>query len=170
MNDDPTGAEQQSPDAIPSNPPKRLYRSSDQKMFLGVAGGLAEYFDLDPTLVRILFVVATLLGLAGVVVYAVLAIIMPDEDSLDLEPRAAAQRTLDQAGREIERGVNVAVDKVRSAVGSRRGQQPTEPWTSPPPAAPSPPPPSAEQPTTRIVREPETEGTDPAAPPHEPGS
>jgi phage shock protein PspC (stress-responsive transcriptional regulator) len=151
-----------------SSPPKRLYRSSDQKLFLGVAGGVAEYFDLDPTLVRILFVVATFLGLSGVAIYIVLAIVMPDEDSLDLEPRVAARRTLDQAGREIERGVNLATDKVRTIVGNRRGQQPATT------GMPVPPPPSADQPTTRVdvdpVRDPVVGGTSPAVPHDEPGN
>lgn len=136
--------------APPSIPPKRLYRSSDQKLFLGVAGGLAEYFDLDPTLVRILFVAGAVLGLSGVVVYVVLALIMPDEDALDLEPRLAAQRTLDQAGQEIERGVNLAMDKARNLLSSRGAAQP-------PPPSPSP-----DAPTTRVEPIQPAEGTRPA--------
>jgi phage shock protein C len=49
-------------------------------MIAGVAGGLAEYFDTDPTLIRILFVLLTLLGFGGlgIITYIVLWIVMPE--------------------------------------------------------------------------------------------
>jgi phage shock protein C len=58
---------------------KQLTRSQD-RMIAGVAGGLGEYLNIDPTVVRILFVLLTLLGggFLGVLIYAVLWIIMPD--------------------------------------------------------------------------------------------
>mgnify|MGYP001814888454 CR=1 FL=1 len=58
---------------------KQLMRSND-RMVAGVAGGLAEYFDIDPTLVRILFVLLTLFGGGGlgILTYIVLWIIMPE--------------------------------------------------------------------------------------------
>jgi phage shock protein C len=58
---------------------KKLMRSQD-RMIAGVAGGLAEYFDTDPTLIRILFVLLTLLGFGGlgIITYIVLWIIMPE--------------------------------------------------------------------------------------------
>jgi phage shock protein C len=58
---------------------KKLMRSED-RMIAGVAGGLAEYFDTDPTLIRILFVLLTLLGFGGlgIITYIVLWIIMPE--------------------------------------------------------------------------------------------
>lgn len=60
---------------------RRLYRSSDDKMIAGVAGGLAEYFEVDSTLVRVAFFLALLFttGPFGLVIYAVLAIIIPKE-------------------------------------------------------------------------------------------
>ena len=58
---------------------KQLMRSED-RMIAGVAGGLGEYFDADPTLIRILFVLLTLLGFGGlgILTYIVLWIIMPE--------------------------------------------------------------------------------------------
>lgn len=58
---------------------KQLMRSED-RMIAGVAGGLADYFDTDPTLIRILFVLLTLLGGGGlgILIYIVLWIIMPE--------------------------------------------------------------------------------------------
>ena len=60
---------------------KRLVKSSDRKL-LGVAGGLAEYFDLDPILVRVGFVVLCFCFAGiGFVAYAALAIFMPAPDT-----------------------------------------------------------------------------------------
>ncbi|MFL7838842.1 MAG: PspC domain-containing protein [Candidatus Promineifilaceae bacterium] len=58
---------------------KKLMRSED-RMVAGVAGGLGDYFGIDPTLVRILFVLLTLLGGGGlgILLYIVLWIIMPE--------------------------------------------------------------------------------------------
>ncbi|MGA8263956.1 MAG: PspC domain-containing protein [Ignavibacteriaceae bacterium] len=57
---------------------KKWYRSRKDKMIGGVAGGLAEYFDIDPTIVRILFVVGLFMG-AGFLAYIVLWIVVPEE-------------------------------------------------------------------------------------------
>jgi phage shock protein PspC (stress-responsive transcriptional regulator) len=56
---------------------RRLYRSRTEKMIAGVCGGVAEYFNTDPTIVRLLWVLITLLGGAGVLLYIVLWIVMP---------------------------------------------------------------------------------------------
>jgi phage shock protein C len=57
---------------------KRLYRSMSGKQIAGVCAGLAEYFAVDPTLVRVLFVILTLLGGPGLILYIILAIVMPE--------------------------------------------------------------------------------------------
>ena len=56
---------------------KRLYKSREDKMVCGVCGGIAEYFDVDPTLVRL---GAVLLGFSGtgILVYIVAAVIIPE--------------------------------------------------------------------------------------------
>ncbi|MBQ6844914.1 MAG: PspC domain-containing protein [Agathobacter sp.] len=56
---------------------KRLYKSND-KMLCGVCGGIAEYFNIDPTLVRLGLVVFSLAGGSGVLAYIIAAIIIPD--------------------------------------------------------------------------------------------
>ena len=58
---------------------KKLYRSRKDKMLGGVAGGLAEYFEIDPTLVRIAFVVTLMLGGTGMLAYLILWIVVPEE-------------------------------------------------------------------------------------------
>ena len=59
---------------------KRLHRSTTNKMFLGVCGGIAEYANLDPSLVRLLFVLLALLGGHGILIYLVLAAVLPPSD------------------------------------------------------------------------------------------
>ncbi len=63
---------------------KKLIRSADDRMLAGVAGGLAEYLDIDPVIVRLLFVIITLFGggLVGILLYAVLWVIMPEPSSV----------------------------------------------------------------------------------------
>ena len=59
---------------------KKLYRSRYQKMIAGICGGLAEYFDLDVSIIRILWVIGTLLSAGvGILVYIVMLIVFPEQ-------------------------------------------------------------------------------------------
>jgi phage shock protein C len=58
---------------------KRLYRSRTDRMVGGVCAGVAEYFDIDPTIVRLLFVLLTLTPANGLLIYIVLLLVMPLE-------------------------------------------------------------------------------------------
>jgi len=58
---------------------KKLYRSTTDKMIGGVAGGLAEYFDIDSTLIRVLFIVVVFLGGGGIIAYIILWIVVPQK-------------------------------------------------------------------------------------------
>jgi phage shock protein PspC (stress-responsive transcriptional regulator) len=60
--------------------PRRLRRSESDRMIAGVAGGIGEYFAIDPVLVRIGFVALALLGGAGLIVYPVAWLLVPDAD------------------------------------------------------------------------------------------
>ena len=55
---------------------RQLKRSADKKIF-GVCGGLAEYFDIDPTIIRLIFLVALIVFGTGFLLYLILAIVMP---------------------------------------------------------------------------------------------
>lgn len=61
------------------NEKKRLYRSANDKMIAGVCGGMAEYFEIDPTLIRLGMAFAIILGGAGLWIYIVAAIVIPVE-------------------------------------------------------------------------------------------
>jgi phage shock protein C len=56
---------------------KRLYRSSANYMLCGVCGGIAEYFNIDPTLVRLAWVLLSCFGGTGIIAYIIAAIIIP---------------------------------------------------------------------------------------------
>ena len=55
----------------------RLYRSTTSRVFGGVGGGIAEYFDIDPIIIRMLFLVIALAGGGGFLVYVILWIAIP---------------------------------------------------------------------------------------------
>ena len=59
---------------------KRLYKSKNDKKLCGVCAGVAEYFDIDPTLIRLAWVAFTVLGGSGIIAYIVAAIVMPEND------------------------------------------------------------------------------------------
>jgi phage shock protein C len=65
-----------------STSPKRLTRSRRHRAIAGVCGGIADYFGWDPTLVRILYVVGSILsvGFPGTIVYLVLWLVIPEAD------------------------------------------------------------------------------------------
>ena len=58
---------------------KRLYKSNVNKMLDGVCGGIAEYLNMDPTLIRLGWVLFCALGGSGIIAYIIAAIIMPEE-------------------------------------------------------------------------------------------
>ncbi len=58
---------------------KKLYRSKTDKKLCGVCGGMAKYFNMDPTLVRILWVIVTLCAFIGLIAYIICALVIPEE-------------------------------------------------------------------------------------------
>lgn len=68
---------------------KRLYRDASDKMVGGVCSGLANFFGIDPTVIRLAFVLLTLLGGHGILIYLVLWLVVP------LVPQAAAESVVD---------------------------------------------------------------------------
>lgn len=71
---------------------RQLYRSDRDKMLAGVCGGLGDYFDIDPVIFRAIFIFSTIGAGAGIIVYIVLWIIVPEETKLYMRRGAAAGR------------------------------------------------------------------------------
>lgn len=59
------------------NKEKKLYRIQEGKMLAGVCGGIAEYFDMDPTIIRLVWVLLSLCVGCGILAYIIAAIIIP---------------------------------------------------------------------------------------------
>lgn len=56
---------------------KKLYRSKDNKIFLGICGGIGEYLKVDPVIIRIVFVGLISAGFSGILAYIIAAFIIP---------------------------------------------------------------------------------------------
>ncbi len=88
---------------------KRLYRSQSDRILWGVCGGLAKYFDMDPTIVRIIAVLTVFISGAGIIAYIILAIVIPLENSKSASPRDTIKEnveeikeTTSELGREVQ--------------------------------------------------------------------
>lgn len=88
---------------------RKLYRSSTEKMLGGICGGLGEYFDVDPVLVRIAFVALAFIGGTGIPVYFLLWIVIP-KDMADSE---TSKDNLKEVSDEIKEGVQNAAQTIK---------------------------------------------------------
>ena len=103
---------------------ERLYRSSTQKVIGGVCGGLGEYFNIDPTLVRIVYILVTIATgvLLGLALYIVLWLIVPSEASVGKSIRESMRENVDemaQSARDIGNGVQATLRRTPEE-GARR--------------------------------------------------
>jgi phage shock protein C len=112
---------------VPTQPPRqRLARSTREKMISGVSGGLAEYFDLDPVVVRLIWIAAGILT-AGLVipVYGVMWMIMPRQD--DVSPTSGWRSTATSAASDPGVAPGAAASPVDPAdpLGAAIGAEPS---------------------------------------------
>lgn len=61
----------------------RLYRSTTNKVLFGVCGGLGEYMNVDPTIIRLLWIIFCLLYGVGILAYFIAALVIPSEPSIE---------------------------------------------------------------------------------------
>ncbi|MDX1417682.1 MAG: PspC domain-containing protein [Candidatus Promineifilaceae bacterium] len=84
---------------------KKLYRSNDNRWLAGVCGGIGEYFDLDPTLIRVLFILFSFVVGGGLIIYIILWLVMPlspeYEGALD-DAMASADAAEEETPEELE--------------------------------------------------------------------
>ena len=64
---------------------KKLYRSKTDKKLAGVCGGVAKYFAMDPTIIRLIWVILSLFAFAGVIAYIICAFVIPEEPEAYIE-------------------------------------------------------------------------------------
>jgi phage shock protein C len=85
--------------------PKKIYLSRNNRVVAGVAGGIGEYFDVDPVLVRVAFFVFTFFGGFGVALYILLMIIIPEApDNKNMGKKEAAQESVRDTGADTSEG------------------------------------------------------------------
>ena len=75
---------------------KKLYRSRTDRMIWGVCGGLAKYFNVDPTIVRLVAVLTIFLDGIGILAYIILALVVPLEESKATEPRETIRENVEE--------------------------------------------------------------------------
>lgn len=159
----------------PPQAPKKLQRSRSNRMLGGVCGGVADYLNLDPTLVRVLTAILTVITGVPVVIYLVMLFVVPEEGtepprfrpSAD-ESRSATDGAFTSAG---PSGPGFAAtppsapdDTVWGSEGAPWEQRPAEPVapTDPEPVAPFDPlPPAPSDPVPPAPSDPEAPGTPP---------
>ena len=129
-----------------------LTRSETNRMVAGVCGGLGEHFGIDPTIVRIVFVLLAVFGGSGIVLYLVLWLIVPRASKAGAMPRDVVRDGVDEGRRLAQEGADAAKRGYGRLRGSRDdagrtpgnppsgttggpGQRPDQdPWTPPPDA------------------------------------
>lgn len=97
---------------------QKLTRSQSERMIAGVCGGLAQYFSVDPTLVRLLFVILAVAGGAAIPVYVILWVVLPQEGAPQLTTQSTIQSNLTEMR-----------DQAQSVISKVTGkQQPQQDW------------------------------------------
>ena len=93
---------------------RRLYRSRTDRVLWGVCGGLAKYFDIDPTIVRVVAVLLIFADGLGILAYIILAILVPLEGSKVTTPREALQENIED--------IKASASEIRSTFERRDGE------------------------------------------------
>lgn len=93
---------------------KRLYRSETDRMVAGVCGGFAEYFNIDPAVVRIVFLLFVLWGGGGVLAYIICWIVIPTESSLETD----SDKVIKENSQEIKETVSKTAKGLKTEVKS----------------------------------------------------
>lgn len=88
---------------------KNIYRSEANRIIGGVCGGIGEYFDIDPVIVRIIFVLLAIFGGSGIPLYIILWLVIPTESKIEEEPKDT-----------IKNNIKEMKSKVKSVAGDLR--------------------------------------------------
>ncbi len=83
---------------------KILYRSKTNRLIGGVCGGLGEYFAIDPTVIRMVFLLIALFGGGGILLYLTLWLIIPSEKSKKVSVQENAEEIKEEAKELLEKG------------------------------------------------------------------
>jgi len=93
---------------------KRLYRSRTDRVLWGVCGGLAKYFDIDPTIVRVVAVLLIFADGLGILAYIIMAIVVPLEGSKVATPRETVKENIED--------IKASAGEIRSTFERKEGE------------------------------------------------
>ena len=80
----------------------QLTRSRKDRVIFGVCGGLAEYFGVDAVIIRLAFVIFTILEWPGILLYIILAIIIPEAEKEDMTEKQTIDETVENLGEQLK--------------------------------------------------------------------
>lgn len=95
------------------NPSPTLHRSNINRVIAGVCGGIGEYFNIDPTIIRIFFILITVFGGSGILIYLILWLVMPSSESSEI-----SEKNIKQNAYEIRDHAQKVAHSIRSSVKS----------------------------------------------------
>lgn len=101
-----------------STPAKRLTRSTLDKVVCGVCGGLGEYLSIDPIIIRLLFVILTMSGGSGILIYLILCIILPEKASLG----KTTKEVVAENSNNLEKTIEDVAENVKAMASLRNTQ------------------------------------------------
>lgn len=108
---------------------KRLYRSTQDRLLAGVCGGLGEYLDVDPTIVRLVFILICLAGGSGLLIYLILWLVIPSDK--DLAMGAATETVMKKNAAEMKQKAKAVVAEFKTSAQKSTTQLKTdEPQTN----------------------------------------
>lgn len=93
---------------------KKLYRSENDRIIAGVCGGIAEYFDIDSSIVRLIFIFLFIYGGSGILVYIILWIVLPVKSSIGL----SSDDVISQNRKEITHKIQKSTKGIKTHVKS----------------------------------------------------
>lgn len=102
---------------------KRLYRSEDNKIFAGVCGGIGEYFDVDPMLIRILWLIFSFMAGWGVLLYIICWVLIPTKSSIAMTTEEVVHKNV----QEIKDTVVETAHTVKEAIAPTPEDKPKKP-------------------------------------------
>lgn len=97
--------------------PKKLYKSETERIIFGIAGGIAEYYNIDPTWIRLVFVFLALSGGVGIIIYLILALVMPGRPMSERVANEKLKNDETKTLSEDKKVKKITVERRRNAIG-----------------------------------------------------
>jgi phage shock protein PspC (stress-responsive transcriptional regulator) len=104
---------------------KKLFRSKKDRILFGVCGGLAEYFEIDPIIVRLIFVILSIWAGTGILLYIVGVILIPEEGTSPEKHQEELKKKAKKAAKDIKEAAQTVAEEIK--VETKRNPRNTGP-------------------------------------------